>query len=758
MAYSMIRALKFLLLFLLICASVFLASFNLTLRHLIDQRRSAAALASERASDHEILSAEDEVEQVREHIRENPDASPGEFEPDPDGWKTRLPMTEEDHRVIRNQRFRAFEADERSDPTMGRYRTTTRPQDGYREAVARDDVGHPVKFKDRPEITSHGTGRAGEKGVPDATSGGTAAEAHFAQGLRMLSSRFDRMDGKGDALPPSLGSGEYRQADIGDGFVKVRPAKRRRNKRDRQYKSKSRHAEMFVEGMAGAEEQNDKLGSGGDFESFLGDFKAIARDKYDEWHDWILEVLGGDDDRPEEPDGGTLTLSGGKQHYYDSRLSEERNEEDVFSLRDTKMGGQILWLCETVAGLWSRDGDDDGIGGDAADGNGTVSPGLSRQDVLAREGMRHLSMAAELGHPAAQRMVANSLASGILPLSDHGMIVRAAREERRKRREGRGGPAPENGGVGEDPARPTDPPLLPTTKRLDVPDDFSSGGEQLSRAVVLWHMSAMSGDVESAMALGWRHMYSASGGDTSNSILQSADQISGGYDVSTGAALPHRGNGRASGGRHYGVLGTCQTALAYYEAAAHGVMDELESGPTRGKISPPLDGHRLAEIYLNGGASVALSGNNKPDEVEEALQYYRMLASRSRSPEPDVMAAFTIANFYYFGLRGAKQDLRLAVKYYEIAGDYNHWEGGGRAGLMHVWGIGMTPDERDLGLAYKYFLQGTPGGLDNCLDRLRRKRQQAGKQDQTGPRRFPRATPAAPTGWDCSTYSACRTS
>ena len=50
--------------------------------------------------------------------------------------------------------------------------------------------------------------------------------------------------------------------------------------------------------------------------------------------------------------------------------------------------------------------------------------------------------------------------------------------------------------------------------------------------------------------------------------------------------------------------------------------------------------------------------------------------------------AFTIANFYYFGLRGAKQDLRLAVKYYEIAGDYNHWEGGGRAGLMHVWGIG----------------------------------------------------------------------
>ncbi len=65
--------------------------------------------------------------------------------------------------------------------------------------------------------------------------------------------------------------------------------------------------------------------------------------------------------------------------------------------------------------------------------------------------------------------------------------------------------------------------------------------------------------------------------------------------------------------------------------------------------NPPLDEHRLAEIYTHGGASVALNANNKPDELEEALQYYRMLASRSRSPEPDLVAAFTIANFYYNG-------------------------------------------------------------------------------------------------------------
>ena len=97
----------------------------------------------------------------------------------------------------------------------------------------------------------------------------------------------------------------------------------------------------------------------------------------------------------------------------------------------------------------------------------------------------------------------------------------------------------------------------------------------------------------------------------------------------------------------------------------------------------------------------------------------RMLASRNRSPEPDITAAFTIANFYHLGLRGVKQDLRLALKYYEICGDYNHWEGGGLAGLFHVWGIGMNPEERDLGKAYAYFTQGTPGGIEGCSDRMK---------------------------------------
>eukprot|EP00957_Ditylum_brightwellii_P038215 2888669-Ditylum_brightwellii.AAC.1 len=42
-----------------------------------------------------------------------------------------------------------------------------------------------------------------------------------------------------------------------------------------------------------------------------------------------------------------------------------------------------------------------------------------------------------------------------------------------------------------------------------VPSDFGEGGEQLARALTLWYLSAMDGNVEAAMALGHRHRFSA---------------------------------------------------------------------------------------------------------------------------------------------------------------------------------------------------------------------------------------------------------
>ena len=98
-------------------------------------------------------------------------------------------------------------------------------------------------------------------------------------------------------------------------------------------------------------------------------------------------------------------------------------------------------------------------------------------------------------------------------------------------------------------------------------------------AILLWHLSAMDGNVESAMALGYRHLYSATGGSTLYSDLVDDKMIAAGYHPLNGGTM-----GSAGSTSHYGVLGTCPTALAYYEAAANGVMDELESGPTKGKV------------------------------------------------------------------------------------------------------------------------------------------------------------------------------
>ncbi|KAL3817295.1 hypothetical protein ACHAXA_003216 [Cyclostephanos tholiformis] len=468
-----------------------------------------------------------------------------------------------------------------------------------------------------------------------------------------------------------------------------------------------------------------------------------------------------------------------------SSSSYIRREEDRFSWSDTRMGKALIWTYQLLGSSSSTsramgggdssyssyrssrrrrgdEGEGEGEGGGCPESARPMT-GLSRSDLISIEGLYHLERAAELGHPEAQRMVANSLSSGILPLSDHSLMVRLAEWRYYcSRHERVGKEVGEDGEVVDGDGGNWTSIFLQST--VEIADDFSPSsprrggrlgdrerqkletrrrGGQLSRAVVLWHLSAMSGNVESAMTLGYRHFYSAMGGSGGGgfgsgagrlfAMLNDDSVISPGYDPRHGGAV---GGAAASGGgsgsaAHYGVLGTCETALAYYEAAAHGVMDELENGPTKGKVSPPIDGHRLAEIYNRGGASVALEAHNKPDELEEVLQYYRMLASRNRSPEPDLTAAFTIANFYFNGYRGVKQDLRLALKYYEICGDYNHWEGGGLAGLMHVWGIGMASEERDLGKAYSYFHRGTPGGLDSCLDRLRKKKRQgvAGSKD-----------------------------
>jgi len=66
---------------------------------------------------------------------------------------------------------------------------------------------------------------------------------------------------------------------------------------------------------------------------------------------------------------------------------------------------------------------------------------------------------------------------------------------------------------------------------------------------------------------------------------------------------------------------------------------------------------------------------------------------------------------YHYGLRGMQQDMREALKYYEVAGDLNSWEARGQAGKFHLWGSmgGLLDDEeRNMKTALEYFRRGTP--------------------------------------------------
>lgn len=545
----------------------------------------------------------------------------------------------------------------------------------------------------------------------------------------------------------------------GEGFVKVEEYRQRRKKqrgiggngrrrrRRRQWKKTMDNSNMHQQDDGGVvvDEEEDT--------PFIHVFIHVAWEMTCEYVfdtiDWLYDILGvemDDDEVVTTTTTTTTTEMDGSGNTMISRMSSSRrkkNEEDIYSWRDTRVGRQLVWMyTKIVKSLWARETSSSSSSGlmsspSSRPTSSTTSSSettrgsssssfLSKEDELAREGLYHLEKAADLGHAEAQRMLANSLASGILPISDHGLIRRIAawqyaQQQQQDTESGDSSSSSSKVGGGNWTE------ILRQSSLL-VPDDFSSGGEQLARAIVLWHISAMDGNVESAMALGYRHLYSATGG-VSTSLTDVIDgRIATRYHPATGKGRDQHGSNPTS---HYGVLGTCETALAYYETAANGIMDSLEAGPTKGKVNPPLDEHRLAEIYMHGGASVSLEGHNKPDEIEEALQYYRMLASRNHSPEPDLGAAFTIANFYYLGLRGVKQQFGLALKYYEICGDYNHWEGGGQAGLMHFWGIGMSPEERDLHKAYKYFQQGTPGGFEGCTNRAKRRKKTQNKKDNS---------------------------
>lgn len=314
-----------------------------------------------------------------------------------------------------------------------------------------------------------------------------------------------------------------------------------------------------------------------------------------------------------------------------------------------------------------------------------ISSSVSQSDddvEKARHVLYHLQKASELGNHHAQNLIANSLASGILPINN-------------------------------------DPTIRSKLKLpLNVTSDFSSG-DQLRNAILLWHMSAMEGNIESLMALGYRHFISATSKSTNGQNilvhdidLKKADRAYHEHEYGMkNSAVRHS----AQESDHYGVLGTCESSLAYYEEAVNQIMDELESGPLRGKVTPAQDTHILPEIRQRGSSS-ALTHNNKPDELDEAIKFMETRALKKH--DTDVHSAYKLATMYHYGIRGAKQDMKKALHYYEICASKNSWECAGQAGKFYLFGMGMEDDERDLIKAFKYFKLGMPGGVSTCEERL----------------------------------------
>jgi len=309
-------------------------------------------------------------------------------------------------------------------------------------------------------------------------------------------------------------------------------------------------------------------------EPILNVILDVAYEWFVDTMDWLCETLGIELDY-DEPLGSERFKSGSRSGDGGYEMAYE---DDFFSWRDTRVGSQLIRIYGKVTGMWSRQKQVERqaatISAGSESSSSSSSQGetsLAERDRIAREGLFHLEKAAQLGHSEAQRIVANSLASGILPLSDHSLMHRIAEHQYSSSKNNKNWTS------------------ILSQSILEVPDDFSSGGQQLSRAILLWHLSAMDGNVESAMALGYRHLYSASGGSTqssdlANSAVAGAGDNAGlnsGYHPVHGGPMTTHGTTPVS---HYGVLGTCPTALAYYEAAAHGVMDELEAGPTKGKV------------------------------------------------------------------------------------------------------------------------------------------------------------------------------
>ena len=323
-----------------------------------------------------------------------------------------------------------------------------------------------------------------------------------------------------------------------------------------------------------------------------------------------------------------------------------------------------------------------------------------------------LQQAAHAGHPMAQHYLANAYASGIWPVAAGNATSTNDKDTTEEHilqvfDEWSPTAAADLEASGDDGDTLTTIPTTTTTRAQQT---------QLTKAFLWWHMAAMGGNMESAMALAHRISELSSNSNSGDATKEDSDEDD--------------------------QVKSCREVLPYLEAAAHGIVDELEASPnSRAKVLPPMDKHILSQVHMHGGTSSQLDWNNKPHESKEAIQFYHLKAtttpwsarlystttnnkkedsssSSSEEPSIDIHAAYTLAHLYHHGVRGVPQNLTQSLMYYEIAANYGHWESAGEAGTFYLWGMGTA---QNVDKAQEYFQIGSPFGLEGC----RRKHEQA---------------------------------
>lgn len=397
------RHLKVVLLTVLVGTTFFLASFNATIRFLVDQHQrtdgaSASASSSATASQHD-----DDDDDVDGGTIANAAAVAGE---------------EGDGNVVADQvvnELQQQQQQQRRRQKQNSFKTTTRPLDGFAQDAYFIDPETRTKKKylqRRPPTAAATT----TTDFNDNNNKVSTADAHYAKAMRMLSSPFDQLKDGGNALPHAIYWGEFDQGGVGvtdsaaaaaagsdgaggnnrgDKFVKMddyyyrysgklgdkvdygnelvsrkdRSQRQRRKKmqsRMRQRERRRRTDDRAASATTGGDDDDDD----DELALILEEFKDFMLEFFESISDWIHDTLSfistidtpdSTDDYDDENDAND-----DEYHYYyyyhhqDHRhhlgvgvvVDDARDGNNLFSWRDTTVGKQLRWTYSKVVSLW----------------------------------------------------------------------------------------------------------------------------------------------------------------------------------------------------------------------------------------------------------------------------------------------------------------------------------------------------------------------------------------------------------------------